>query len=192
MKFLNFTAMMACMASGGYITTVMTDCELHVTVSLKSTAGMAKKWCAHLLQHPSVTYASVAGCGFHVHHLTDSPFTQGSSDGDKSNGAHDGPVVAAGPLDGAQHPSVAGASYEAMRRKFFQLLYGHIVHKSDITAFEDTCRSMLGANSYVLFTIQKLVNKFARHLSGLIAVRPFPHIDLRDCIHDHGIVRVRL
>lgn len=87
-------------------------------------------------------------------------------------------MAAGGPLDGAQHPSVAGASYEAMRRKFFQLLYGHIVHKSDITAFEDTCRSMLGANSYVLFTIQKLVNKFARHLSGLIAVRLLNYLAL--------------
>ena len=57
-----------------------------------------------------------------------------------------------------------------MRKKFFQLLYGHIVHKSDVTAFEDTCRSMLGANSYVLFTIQKLVLKLARHLASVIAV----------------------
>lgn len=94
-----------------------------------------------------------------------------NGEGDKLNGANDGPTPV-GPLEGAQNPSTTCTSYEAMRRKFFQLLYGHIVHKSDVTSFEDTCRSMLGANSYVLFTIQKLVNKFARHLSGLIAVRP--------------------
>lgn len=67
--------------------------------------------------------------------------------------------------------SVDSEEIRAMRKKFFQLLYSHIVHKTDVTVFEDTCRSMLGANSFVLFTIQKLVLKLARHLASVIAVR---------------------
>ena len=104
---------------------------------------------------------------------------QGTSDAEKSSTGDAGASQHGSGENGQPHVSPPGQGgngscdteeFRAMRKKFFQLLYGHIVHKSDVTAFEDTCRSMLGANSYVLFTIQKLVLKLARHLASVIAV----------------------
>ena len=104
---------------------------------------------------------------------------QGTSDAEKSSVGDAGASQQASGENGQPQVSPPGQGgnascdteeFRAMRKKFFQLLYGHIVHKSDVTVFEDTCRSMLGANSYVLFTIQKLVLKLARHLASVIAV----------------------
>jgi histone deacetylase complex regulatory component SIN3 len=103
---------------------------------------------------------------------------QTATDADKSTAGEAAGASQPGSTENTQSqaspPGQGGNTCEAIRKKFFQLLYRHIVHKSDVTAFEDSCRSMLGANSYVLFTIQKLVNKFARHLASVIAVRT-PH-----------------
>jgi paired amphipathic helix protein Sin3a len=42
-----------------------------------------------------------------------------------------------------------------------QVLDGHM----DSSTFEDTCRALLGTNSYVLFTLDKLIQKFIKHMA---------------------------
>jgi paired amphipathic helix protein Sin3a len=50
-------------------------------------------------------------------------------------------------------------------RLFFKLLNG----KVESSAFEDDCRMLLGANSYVLFTLDKLVFKIVKQVQALAA-----------------------
>jgi paired amphipathic helix protein Sin3a len=42
-----------------------------------------------------------------------------------------------------------------------QVLDGHM----DSSTFEDSCRALLGTNSYVLFTLDKLIQKFIKHMA---------------------------
>lgn len=49
-----------------------------------------------------------------------------------------------------------------------RVLDGHM----DSSSFEDNCRALLGTNSYVLFTLDKLIQKFIKHM----AVRVCQHI----------------
>ena len=44
-------------------------------------------------------------------------------------------------------------------------LYNLLDGSSDNTKFEDECRAIIGAQSYVLFTLDKLVQKFVKHVS---------------------------
>ncbi|XP_010553645.1 PREDICTED: paired amphipathic helix protein Sin3-like 5 isoform X2 [Tarenaya hassleriana] len=54
-------------------------------------------------------------------------------------------------------------SYARFMDAFYSLLDG----SSDNTKFEDECRSIIGAQSYVLFTLDKLVQKFVKHLHAV-------------------------
>ncbi|WIA19087.1 hypothetical protein OEZ85_003737 [Tetradesmus obliquus] len=45
-----------------------------------------------------------------------------------------------------------------------QVLDGHM----DSSTFEDTCRALLGTNSYVLFTLDKLIQKFIKHMASMV------------------------
>lgn len=51
------------------------------------------------------------------------------------------------------------------------LVHSHLLGSIDSTVFEDQSRAMLGANSYVLFTVQKLVGKIVRIVQQIITVR---------------------
>jgi paired amphipathic helix protein Sin3a len=42
-----------------------------------------------------------------------------------------------------------------------RVLDGHM----DSSSFEDNCRALLGTNSYVLFTLDKLIQKFIKHMA---------------------------
>lgn len=53
-----------------------------------------------------------------------------------------------------------------------QGLQSHLSSKTDGNQFEDACRGLLGANSYVLFTLQKLVTKVLRSVQQIVTVRP--------------------
>lgn len=46
-----------------------------------------------------------------------------------------------------------------------EALYNLLDGSSDNTKFEDECRAIFGAQSYVLFTLDKLVQKFVKHVS---------------------------
>ncbi|XP_010548113.1 PREDICTED: paired amphipathic helix protein Sin3-like 5 isoform X2 [Tarenaya hassleriana] len=51
--------------------------------------------------------------------------------------------------------------------RFMDALYSLLDGSSDNTKFEDECRSTIGAQSYVLFTLDKLVQKFVKHLHAV-------------------------
>ncbi|KAJ0265897.1 Histone deacetylase interacting domain-containing protein [Hirschfeldia incana] len=48
--------------------------------------------------------------------------------------------------------------------RFMDALYNLLDGSSDNTKFEDECRAIIGAQSYILFTLDKLVQKFVKHL----------------------------
>ena len=53
--------------------------------------------------------------------------------------------------------------HDEFLRLFFKLLNGQV----ESSAFEDDCRALLGANSYVLFTLDKLVFKIVKQIQAL-------------------------
>ncbi|KAL0736949.1 hypothetical protein Bca4012_013159 [Brassica carinata] len=53
--------------------------------------------------------------------------------------------------------------------RFMDALYNLLDGSSDNTKFEDECRALIGAQSYVLFTLDKLVQKFVKHLHVVAA-----------------------
>ncbi|KAF8110006.1 hypothetical protein N665_0088s0024 [Sinapis alba] len=53
--------------------------------------------------------------------------------------------------------------------RFMDALYNLLDGSSDNTKFEDECRSAFGAQSYVLFTLDKLVQKLVKHLHAVAA-----------------------
>lgn len=88
---------------------------------------------------------------------------------------------------GAQHRSgcvspppvqeAAARAEEAARlhQEFSQMLRRVLDGHMDSSSFEDSCRALLGTNSYVLFTLDKLIQKFIKHM----AVRVCQHIGCR-------------
>ncbi|KAJ0244111.1 Paired amphipathic helix protein Sin3-like 5 [Hirschfeldia incana] len=53
--------------------------------------------------------------------------------------------------------------------RFMDALYNLLDGSCDNTKFEDECRAIIGAQSYVLFTLDKLVHKFVKHLHVVAA-----------------------
>ena len=53
--------------------------------------------------------------------------------------------------------------------RFMDALYNLLDGSSDNTKFEDECRAIIGAQSYILFTLDKLVQKFVKHLHSVAA-----------------------
>ncbi|XP_010543964.1 PREDICTED: paired amphipathic helix protein Sin3-like 5 isoform X2 [Tarenaya hassleriana] len=51
--------------------------------------------------------------------------------------------------------------------RFMDALYSLLDGSSDNTKFEDECRTIIGSQSYVLFTLDKLVQKFVKHLHAV-------------------------
>jgi hypothetical protein len=56
------------------------------------------------------------------------------------------------------------AEAQALRVEFMSLMRQLFDSQLDSSSFEDACRSLLGTNSYVLFTLDKLVLKFVKHI----------------------------
>jgi histone deacetylase complex regulatory component SIN3 len=66
--------------------------------------------------------------------------------------------------------SDAAKAVTAMQSDFFTLVQSHLANKIDSSVFEDQCRAMLGSQSYVLFTIQKLIAKLLRTMQHIVTV----------------------
>ncbi|KAG2317114.1 hypothetical protein Bca4012_068007 [Brassica carinata] len=97
--------------------------------------------------------------------------------------------------------------------RFMDALYNLLDGSSDNTKFEDECRAIIGAQSYVLFTLDKLVQKFVKHLHAVAADdtdtkllqlytyenyrKPGRFFDIvyhenaRALLHDHNIYRIK-
>jgi len=61
----------------------------------------------------------------------------------------------------------AARAEEAARlhREFMSMLRRVLDGHMDSSSFEDQCRALLGTNSYVLFTLDKLIQKFIKHMA---------------------------
>ena len=61
----------------------------------------------------------------------------------------------------------AARAEEAARlhREFMSMLRQVLDGHMDSSTFEDSCRALLGTNSYVLFTLDKLIQKFIKHMA---------------------------
>ena len=59
-------------------------------------------------------------------------------------------------------------SSERRHSQFMSLVYALIDTSIDIAQFEDQCRSLLGTNSYVLFTLDKLIRFIIKQLQTLV------------------------
>ncbi|CAH2066493.1 unnamed protein product, partial [Thlaspi arvense] len=53
--------------------------------------------------------------------------------------------------------------------RFMNALYNLLDGTSDNSKFEDDCRAIIGTQSYVLFTLDKLIYKLIKHLQGVAA-----------------------
>ncbi|XP_010477744.1 PREDICTED: paired amphipathic helix protein Sin3-like 3 [Camelina sativa] len=53
--------------------------------------------------------------------------------------------------------------------RFMTALYNLLDGTSENAKFEDDCRAIIGTQSYVLFTLDKLIHKFIKHLQGVAA-----------------------
>ena len=49
--------------------------------------------------------------------------------------------------------------------RFISALYNLLDGSSDNTKFEDECRAIIGNQSYMLFTLDKLIYKLVKHVS---------------------------
>lgn len=66
----------------------------------------------------------------------------------------------------------AGEDAKAIHATFLRLLFRLLNGGIDATKYEDECRTLLGANSYVLFTIDKLVYKLVKQLQHVVNDAP--------------------
>lgn len=53
--------------------------------------------------------------------------------------------------------------------RFMSALYSLLDGSSDNTKFEDDCRAIIGTQSYVLFTLDKLIYKLVKQVSCIIS-----------------------
>jgi len=75
---------------------------------------------------------------------------------------HEAGWVPAGEAGGAGRPP-AGGEHAAFLGLLFRLLSGSL----EASRYEDDCRALLGANSYVLFTLDKLIYKLIKQVQAL-------------------------
>ncbi|XP_018439632.1 paired amphipathic helix protein Sin3-like 6 isoform X2 [Raphanus sativus] len=97
--------------------------------------------------------------------------------------------------------------------RFMDALFNLLDGSSDNTKYEDECRSAFGAQSYVLFTLDKLVQKLVKHLHAVAAdetdtklvqlyayencrkkgrfLDPLYHDNARALLHEANIYRIR-
>lgn len=63
-------------------------------------------------------------------------------------------------------------STEKRHAQFMSLVYALIDGSIDIAQFEDQCRSLLSTNSYLLFTLDKLIRCVVKQLQALVIDEP--------------------
>lgn len=81
-------------------------------------------------------------------------------------GAAAGGAAGAAPGDGDS--AAAGAEAAAVHREFITLLENTLDNRIDASTYEDECRMLMGTSSYVLFTLDKLIIKVVKQVSGLL------------------------
>ena len=54
--------------------------------------------------------------------------------------------------------------------RFMNALYSLLDGSADNTKFEDDCRAIIGTQSYLLFTLDKLIYKLVKQVSGMLLV----------------------
>lgn len=69
------------------------------------------------------------------------------------------------------HQTVLRISF--MPYRFINSFYSLLDGSSDNTKFEDECRAMMGAQSYVLFTLDKLIYKIVKQVQCALFFLPF-------------------
>lgn len=62
-----------------------------------------------------------------------------------------------------------GKKAEDVHKEFLTLLFNLLNGSTDQSQFEDDCRLLLGANSYLLFTLDKLIYKLIKQVQALLA-----------------------
>lgn len=51
--------------------------------------------------------------------------------------------------------------------RFLQILYSLLDGSADSAKYEDDCRAIIGTQSYVLFTLDKLIYKFVKQVENI-------------------------
>ena len=69
----------------------------------------------------------------------------------------------------AQPEAVRAAKEREIHNDFLRLLFKLLNGTVESSNFEDDCRTLLGANSYVLFTLDKLIYKIVKQIQSLLA-----------------------
>tara|TARA_B100001142_G_C14346217_1_gene660105 strand:- start:2091 stop:5489 length:3399 start_codon:yes stop_codon:yes gene_type:complete len=69
----------------------------------------------------------------------------------------------------AEPEAMRAAKEREIHKDFLILLFKLLNGGADSSTFEDECRTLLGANSYVLFTLDKLIYKVVKQIQGLLA-----------------------
>lgn len=73
-------------------------------------------------------------------------------------------IVLAAPL------TYVNTEQELLLCRFMSALYGLLDGSADNTKFEDDCRSIIGNQSYVLFTLDKLIYKLVKQVFYLLSL----------------------
>jgi paired amphipathic helix protein Sin3a len=60
--------------------------------------------------------------------------------------------------------AVAREEAGKLHAEFMGMVHKLLDNQLDSSLFEDQCRTLLGTNSYVLFTLDKLIYKFVKHM----------------------------
>jgi paired amphipathic helix protein Sin3a len=69
----------------------------------------------------------------------------------------------------AEPEAVRAAKEREIHNDFLRLLFKLLNGTVESSNFEDDCRTLLGANSYVLFTLDKLIYKIVKQIQSLLA-----------------------
>lgn len=76
------------------------------------------------------------------------------------------------PFVAPQEAAARAEEAARLHREFMSMLRRVLDGHMDSSNFEDSCRALLGTNSYVLFTLDKLIQKFIKHMAVRCACEP--------------------
>jgi paired amphipathic helix protein Sin3a len=82
----------------------------------------------------------------------------------------------------------AGAAEKDAHSEFLHLLFRLLSGSVEASRYEDDCRALLGANSYVLFTLDKLIYKLIKQVQALLSDDTATRLLL---LHDYEGARLR-
>eukprot|EP00878_Enallax_costatus_P007439 GHUV01007791.1.p1 GENE.GHUV01007791.1~~GHUV01007791.1.p1 ORF type:complete len:1062 (+),score=409.26 GHUV01007791.1:105-3290(+) len=71
-------------------------------------------------------------------------------------------------MEDPQAEAARAEEAQRLHREFMSMLRKVLDGHMDSSTFEDQCRALLGTNSYVLFTLDKLIQKFIKHMASMV------------------------